>query len=90
MDDPKIAPLHDRVVVRPRPAETKSSGGIIIPDIARQRPQYGIVIAAGPGKKDDPTTVKPGNNVLFARNAGSEIPNTDWLIMRESDILAVI
>jgi chaperonin GroES len=87
-----ITPLHDRVIVKPAPAEEKTAGGIIIPDTAKEKPQRGIVIAAGPGKKDEPMTVKNGDNVLYGKYAGTEISleGTDYLIMRESDILAVV
>ena len=85
-------PLHDRVIVRPAPAEEKSSGGIIIPDTAKEKPQRGTVVAAGPGKKDEPVTVKSGDSVLYGKYAGTEIRinGEDLLIMRESDLLAVL
>jgi chaperonin GroES len=87
-----ITPLHDRVIVKPAPAEEKTAGGIIIPDTAKEKPQRGTVIAAGPGKKDEPTTVKTGDTVLYGKYAGTEVnfEGEDLLIMRESDILAVI
>lgn len=87
-----ITPLHDRVIVKPAPAEEKSAGGIIIPDTAKEKPQKGEVIAAGPGKKDEPTTVKVGDTVLYGKYSGTEISieGQDYLIMRESDILAVV
>ena len=87
-----ITPLHDRVIVKPAPAEEKTAGGIIIPDTAKEKPQRGTVVAAGPGKKDDPMTVKPGNTILYGKYAGTEVSfeGEDYLIMRESDILAVI
>ncbi len=87
-----ITPLHDRVVVQPAAAEEKTAGGIIIPDTAKEKPQRGTVIAAGPGKKDEPVTVKAGDTVLYGKYAGTEISldGTDYLIMRESDILAII
>ena len=87
-----ITPLHDRVIVKPAPAEEKSAGGIIIPDTAKEKPQRGEVIAAGPGKKDEPTTVKVGDNVLYGKYSGTEITieGQDYLIMRESDILAIV
>ena len=85
-------PLHDRVIVRPAAAEQKTAGGIIIPDTAKEKPQRGTIIAAGPGKKDEPVTVKPGDNVLYGKYSGTEIQinGEDVLIMRESDILAII
>ena len=87
-----ITPLHDRVIVKPAAAEEKSAGGIIIPDTAKEKPQRGVVIAAGPGKKDEPVTVKAGDNVLYGKYAGTELAyeGNDYLIMRESDILAIL
>ncbi len=87
-----ITPLHDRVIVKPAPAEEKTAGGIIIPDTAKEKPQRGTVIAAGPGKKDEPMTVKNGDTILYGKYAGTEVSleGEDYLIMRESDILAVI
>jgi chaperonin GroES len=87
-----VTPLHDRVIVKPAAAEEKTAGGIIIPDTAKEKPQRGTVIAAGPGKKDEPVTVKPGNTVLYGKYAGTEIQidGEDFLIMRESDILAIV
>jgi chaperonin GroES len=87
-----ITPLHDRVIVQAAKAEEKSKGGIIIPDTAQEKPQRGIVIAAGPGKKDEPVTVKAGDTVLYGKYAGTDIQleGIDYLIMRESDILAII
>jgi len=89
---PQIQPLHDRIVIQPVPAETKTAGGIIIPDTAKEKPQRGKVIAAGPGKKDEPVTVKKGDTVLYGKFAGTEIriADQDLLILRESDILAII
>ena len=88
----KITPLHDRVIVKPAAAETTTAGGIIIPDTAKEKPQRGTVIAAGPGKKDEPVSVKKGDNVLYGKYAGTEITidGEDLLIMRESDILAIV
>lgn len=87
-----ITPLHDRVIVKPAAAEEKTAGGIIIPDTAKEKPQRGIVVAAGPGKKDEPMTVKTGDTILYGKYAGTEITfeGADYLIMRESDILAII
>lgn len=87
-----ITPLHDRVIVKPAPAEEKTAGGIIIPDTAKEKPQRGTVVAAGPGKKDEPMTVKTGDTILYGKYAGTEVSfdGEDLLIMRESDILAVI
>jgi chaperonin GroES len=85
-------PLHDRVIIKPAPAEQKTAGGIIIPDTAKEKPQKGLVVAAGPGKKDEPVTVKQGDTVLYGKYAGTEIQidGQELLIMRESDILAVL
>jgi len=87
-----ITPLHDRVIVKAAAAEEKTAGGIIIPDTAKEKPQRGTVVAAGPGKKDEPMTVKAGDTVLYGKYAGTEISleGEDFLIMRESDILAVL
>ena len=88
----KIRPLADRVLVEPAPAEQVTCGGIIIPDTAKEKPQRGTVIAVGDGKKDEPMTVKVGDNVLYGKYAGTEIQyeGTDYLIMKESDILAIV
>ena len=87
-----VSPLHDRVIVRPAKAEEKTAGGIIIPDTAKEKPQQGTVVAAGPGKKDEPVSVKAGDSVLYGKYAGTEIQieGEDLLILRESDILAVL
>ncbi len=87
-----ITPLHDRVIVEPAAAEEKTASGIIIPDSAKEKPQKGIVVAAGPGKKDEPMTVKAGDTVLYGKYAGTDITleGKDYLIMRESDILAIV
>ena len=84
--------INDRVVVKPAPAEEKTKGGIIIPDTAKEKPQRGTVVAAGPGKKDEPVTVKAGDKVLYGKYAGTEIQvdGGEYLIMRESDILAIV
>lgn len=88
----KIKPLADRVLIEPAQAEEKTAGGIIIPDTAKEKPQKGTVVAVGPGKKDEPMTVKTGDQVLYGKYAGTEITidGTNYLIMRESDIVAVI
>lgn len=85
-------PLHDRVIVKPEPAEEKTTGGIIIPDTAKEKPQRGLVVAAGPGKKEEPVSVKKGDAVLYGKYAGTEIQidGQQYLIMRESDILAIV
>lgn len=87
-----IKPLADRVVIEASQAEEKTSGGIIIPDTAKEKPQKGVVVAVGPGKKDEPLTVKEGDTVLYGKYAGTEISidGNDYLIMRESDIVAII
>lgn len=87
-----IKPLADRVLVEPAAAEQKTAGGIIIPDTAKEKPQKGIVVAVGPGKKDEPMTVKIGDNILYGKYAGTELSHEgkDYLIMREADIVAVI
>lgn len=88
----KIKPLKDRILVRPAKAEDTTQGGIIIPDTAKEKPQEGTVMAVGPGKKDEPTTLKEGDEVLYGKYAGTDITVEDeeYLIMREEDILAVI
>lgn len=88
----KIQPLADRVLVEAAAAEEKTSGGIIIPDTAKEKPQRGKVVAVGGGKKDEPLTVKVGDQILYGKYAGTEISHDgkDFLIMRESDILAII
>lgn len=88
----KITPLHDRVIIRPNAAEETTKGGIIIPDTAKEKPMRGTVVAAGPGKKDEPVTVKEGDTVLYGKYAGTEVSveGEDLLIMRESDILAIV
>jgi len=87
-----IKPLADRVLVEPAAAEQKTAGGIIIPDTAKEKPQKGTVVAVGNGKKDEPMTVKVGDKVLYGKYSGSEITvdGQDYLIMRESDILAIV
>jgi len=93
----KFRPLHDRVVIKRIEAEEKSAGGIIIPDTAREKPQEGRVIAAGPGGRDEagkliPIDVKVGDKVLFGKWSGTEIKldGEDFLIMKESDIMGVL
>lgn len=88
----KIKPLADRVLVEAAAAEDKTAGGIIIPDTAKEKPQKGTVVAVGPGKKDEPMTVKVGDTVLYGKYAGTElsIDGGNYLIMRESDIVAII
>jgi len=87
-----IKPLADRVLIEPAAAETKTASGIIIPDNAKEKPQKGTVVAAGKGTKDEPITVQIGDTVLYGKYAGTELKleGKDYLIMRESDILAII
>ena len=93
----KFRPLHDRVVVRRLAQEEKSAGGIIIPDTAKEKPQEGEIIAAGPGARDEsgklvPLDVKAGDRVLFGKWSGTEvkIDGEELLIMKESDIMGVV
>ena len=93
----KFRPLHDRVVVERIDAEAKSAGGIIIPDTAQEKPSQGMVIAVGPGGRDEagkliPIDLKAGDRVLFGKWSGTEvkIDSVDYLIMKESDIMGVI
>jgi chaperonin GroES len=92
MSKVNIKPLADRVIVEVSPAEEKTASGIIIPDTAKEKPQKGKIIAIGTGKKDEPLTVKVGDTVLYGKYAGTEITvdGREFLIMRESDIFAVI
>jgi chaperonin GroES len=87
-----VKPLADRVLVKPAEAETKTAAGIIIPDTAKEKPMKGEVIAIGVGKKDEPMTVKVGDLVLYGKYSGTEIniEGNDYLIMRESDIYAIL
>jgi len=87
-----IKPLADRVVIEPAAAEEKTASGLIIPDTAKEKPQRGNVVAIGNGTKDQPISVKVGDVVLYGKYAGTElnIEGQDYLIMRESDIFAVI
>lgn len=84
--------INDRVVVKPAPAEDKTSGGIIIPDTAKEKPQKGEVIAVGPGKDGNKMTVKKGDTILYGKYAGQELSyeGEDYLIMREDDILVIL
>ncbi len=92
MSDIKMKPLADRVLVEPVEAESKTAGGIIIPDTAKEKPVKGKIVAVGIGKKDEPMTLKPGNIVLYGKYSGTEIQveGKDYLIMRESDIFAIL
>ena len=87
-----IKPLADRVLVEPAQAETKTASGIIIPDTAKEKPQKGTIVAIGNGTKDEPLTVKVGDSVLYGKYAGTDLKleGKNYLIMRESDVLAII
>ncbi|MDW7709041.1 MAG: co-chaperone GroES [Deferrisomatales bacterium] len=93
----KIRPLQDRVMVKRLEEEQKTAGGIIIPDTAKEKPQKGEIVAAGPGKRNEdgkiqPLDIKAGDKVLFSKYAGTEIKveGEELLIMREDDIMGVI
>lgn len=92
MNSVSLRPLADRVLVEAAQAEEKTAGGIIIPDTAKEKPQRGKVVAVGNGKKDEPLTVKIGDSVLYGKYAGTEITidGKEYLIMRESDIFAIL
>lgn len=87
-----IKPLADRVVVEPQEAQVKTASGIYIPDTAKEKPQQGKVVAAGPGKKDEPMEVKVGDVVLYGKYSGTEVTVEEkkYLIIKQSDILAII
>lgn len=87
-----IKPLADRVLVKPAPAEEKTIGGIIIPDTAKEKPLQGTVLAVGNGTKDEEMVLKAGDTVLYGKYAGSEVEleGEKYLIMRQSDVLAVL
>ena len=87
-----VKPLADRVLVQPAEAEEKTASGIIIPDSAKEKPLKGEIIAAGKGTKDEEMVLKPGDHVLYGKYAGTEIEleGTKYLIMRQSDVLAII
>ena len=91
MDGVKIKPLSDRVIVKPLEMDKKTAGGLLLPD-TKEKPQEGIIINVGNGKKDEPMTVKIGDHVLFSKYGGTEykVNNETYLIMRESDIYAII
>jgi len=88
----KIKPLADRVLIEPSEAETKTAGGLFIPDTAKEKPQRGSVVAVGCGKKDEPMELKAGDVVLYGKYAGTEITveGKEYLMMRQSDVLAVL
>ena len=85
-------PLADRVLVEPAAAEEKTASGIIIPDTAKEKPQQGKIVAIGTGTKDEPITVKVGNQVLYGKYSGTEvtIEGNEYLIMKESDIYGIV
>jgi len=87
-----ITPLADRVIIQQAEAETTTASGIIIPDTAQEKPQEGTVIAVGKGTKDNPMNVKVGDKILYGKYAGTELKynKSDYMIMKESDILAII
>lgn len=92
MSEVNIKPLADRVLVEPAAAETTTASGIIIPDTAQEKPQKGTVVAVGPGKPEEPLTVKVGDIILYGKYAGTELKHEgkDYMIMREADIFAII
>jgi len=87
-----IKPLADRVLIEPAAAETQTSSGLYIPDTAKEKPQKGIVVAVGPGTKENPVTLSLGDTVLYGKYAGTELQHDgkDFLIMKENDILAIV
>jgi chaperonin GroES len=92
MSNVNIKPLADRVLVQPAAAEEKTASGLYIPDTAKEKPQKGTVVAVGNGKKDEPLTVSVGDTVLYGKYSGTElnVDGKDYLIMRESDIFAIL
>lgn len=87
-----IKPLADRVLIEPTAAETRTSGGIIIPDTAKEKPLQGTIVAVGKGTKDEEMILKPGDKVLYGKYAGTELDHegTKYLIMRQSDVVAIL
>lgn len=87
-----IKPLADRVLIEPAPAETKTVGGIIIPDTAKEKPLQGTIVAVGKGTKDEEMVLKEGDTVLYGKYAGTELDfeGKKYLIMRQSDVVAVL
>ena len=92
MSELKIKPLADRVIIKPMEAEEKTASGIIIPDSAKEKPQRGTILAVGPGTKDEKMEVKVGDVVLYGKYSGTEISidDDDYLIMKQTDILAIV
>jgi chaperonin GroES len=87
-----IKPLADRVVIEPIAVEEKTASGIIIPDASKEKPLKGKVVAVGPGKVDEPMTVKSGDTVLYGQYSGTEVKldGTNYLIMREADVFGIL
>ncbi|MDE7356126.1 MAG: co-chaperone GroES [Rikenellaceae bacterium] len=87
-----LKPLADRVIIEPKAAETKTAGGLIIPDNAKEKPLEGVVVAVGPGTTDVKMEVKNGDTVLYGKYAGTEITvdGKEYLIMRQNDVLAIL
>ena len=87
-----IRPLADRVLIEPQEAQAQTASGLYIPDTAKEKPQQGKVLAAGPGKKDEPMEVKVGDLVLYGKYSGTEVTVDDkkYLIVKQSDILAIL
>ena len=87
-----IKPLADRVVIEPIAVEEKTASGIIIPDASKEKPLKGTVVAVGPGKVDEPMTVKSGDTVLYGQYSGTEVKlnGTNYLIMREADVFGIL
>jgi len=92
MSGVNFKPNEDRVLVMPAEAEEKTAGGIILPDTAKEKPQKGTIIAVGPGKKDEPMTLKVGASIFYGKYSGTELQldGKDYLIMRASDVLGSI
>ena len=88
----QIKPLADRVLIEPAPAETKTGGGIIIPDTAKEKPLQGTIVAVGQGTKDEEMVLKEGDKVLYGKYAGTELEHEGkkYLIMRQSDVVAIL
>jgi chaperonin GroES len=88
----KIKPLGSRVIIESAEAETKTASGIFIPDTAKEKPQRGVIVAVGPGTKEEEVTVKIGDTVLYGKYSGTEvaIEGNEYLIMKEADIYAVV
>lgn len=92
MSNINFKPLADRVLVKPAPAEEKTSSGLYIPDSAKEKPQRGEVVAVGTGKKDEPLTLKVGDVVLYGKYAGTEITidGVEFLMMKEGDVFGIL